>query len=98
MMGKKAPFFDLDRYSSLPRPGPIPVPPHSRSAAFVDAPLRDCDGNNSEAQEVAAPTDAPSNLGSEWLQGWLMTPSPVRSIGLTGGHSGKLQERDSFGG
>jgi len=76
MMGKRTPFFDLDRYSSLPRPGPRPVPPHSMLSPFLDVPLLDFDVNNSEAQELRRAYGRSEHMGSEWLQGWLCDTRP----------------------
>jgi hypothetical protein len=78
-------FFHLDHYSSLPRPGPIPVPPDSRLQALPDAPLRDCDGNNSEAQESNRADGHSEQKGSEWLQGWLDDTRPGQVYGLDRG-------------
>jgi len=71
MMEKRTPFLDLDRYSPLPRLGPIPVPPHSVLSPSLDAPSLDCDGNNSWAQGISRAYGHSEISGSEWLQGWL---------------------------
>jgi hypothetical protein len=85
MMENRTPFFHLDRYSSLPRPGPIPVPPHSGVNALSDAPLRDCDGNNSGAQGPSCADGRSEQKGPERLQGWLADTLPGQAYGLDRG-------------
>lgn len=85
MMKNQTPCFHFDRYSSLPRPGPIPVPPHSVVKALPDAPLHDCDGNNSEAQGPSRADGRSEQKGSEWLQGWLDGTLPGQAYGLDRG-------------
>ena len=85
MTGMRIPFFDLDRYSSLPRLGPRPVPPHSMLLALLDAPSRDCDGNNSWAQGLRRAFGHSEHSGSEWLQGWLYDTRPGQVDGLDRG-------------
>ena len=82
MMENQTPFFHLDRYSSLPRPGPIPVPPHSELQALPDAPSHDCVGNNSEAQGPSRADGHFEQKGSEWLQGWLTDTRPGQAYGF----------------
>lgn len=85
MMEKIAPFLDLNRYSSLPRLGPIPVPPHSMLSPLLDAPSLDCDGNNSVAQEIRSADGRSEHSGSERLQGWLDETRPGQVFGLDRG-------------
>lgn len=75
-MGQRTPFLDLDRYSSFPRPGPLPVPPHSMCFPCLDAPSLVCDGNNSWAQGIRRAYGRSEHSGSEWLQGWLHDTRP----------------------
>lgn len=85
MMENRTPFFHLDRYSSLPRLGPIPVPPHSGFKALLDAPSHDCVGNNSEAQGQSRADGRSEQMGTERLQGWLADTLPGQSYGLDRG-------------
>lgn len=85
----RGPFLDRDRHSSLPRLGPIPVPPHSMLYPCPEAPSRDCDGNDSWAQETSGAQGRSEHSGSEWLQGWLADTRPGQVFGLIGGHSGR---------
>lgn len=78
-------FLHFDRYSSLPRPGSIPIPPHSGFKALPDAPSHDCDGNNSEAQGPSRADGHFERKGSEWLQGWLTDTRPGPASGLDQG-------------
>ena len=85
MMRERTPFLNLDRYSSLPRLGPIPVPPHSMLSPYLDAPSLDCDGNNSWAQGTRRAHGRSEHSGSEWLQGWLDDTRPGQAYGLDQG-------------
>lgn len=85
MKCKRTPSLDLDRYSSLPRPGPIPVPPHSVLKRLPDAPLPNCDGNNSKAQGISRAFGRFEHRGSERLQGWLDVTRPGQVYGLDRG-------------
>ena len=76
------PFFHCDLYSSLPRPRPIPVPPHSGLQALPDAPSHDCDGNDSLAQAPIRANGHSEEKGSEWLQGWLDDTLPGQADGF----------------
>jgi hypothetical protein len=82
MTKNQIPFFHLDRYSSLPRPVAIPVPPHSGMKALLEAPLHDCDVKNSEAQGLSRADGHSEHKGSEWLQGWLDDTLPGQACGL----------------
>ena len=85
MMENRTAFFHLDRYSALPRLGPVPVPPHSRLKAFLHAPSHDCPGNNSEAQGPSCADGRSEQMGTERLQGWLADTIPGQAYGLDQG-------------
>jgi len=85
MMRERTPFLYLDRYSSLPRLGPRPVPPHSILFPLLDAPSRACDGNNSWAQGTSRAYGHSEHSGSERLQGWLHDTRPGQVQGLDRG-------------
>lgn len=82
MKENQTPFFHLDRYPSLPRPGPRPVPPHSGLNASPDATLHDCHGMNSEAQVSRRADGHSEHKGSGWLQGWLDDTLPGQAYKL----------------
>lgn len=85
-------FFHLNRYSSLPRLGPRPVPPHSMILSAQNQWLRDCVGKFPGRKKQAALSDAP-NIGIGVAPRWLTDTRPVRlRWGLTGSHSWEIEE------
>jgi len=80
-------FFHLNRYSSLPLPGPKPVPPHAWVFITQDKPLRVFVGKFPGRNQRAALTDAPTN-GVGVASRWLTDTRPVGfRWGLTGSHA-----------
>ena len=81
MTSKERPFFDLDRYSSLPVPGPVPIPPEPFCLCSAHHVFRTSAGKILGREKLAAPSDAPIN-GIGVAPGWLIDTRPVGLDGV----------------
>ena len=79
MTNQKALFFHLDLYSSLPVPGPIPIPPDPFFVSSHHQQLHMFAGKILGRMKLSAPSDAPIN-GIGVAPGWL---TDTRPVGLT---------------
>ena len=59
MIGKSAPFFDFDHYSSLRLPRPIPLPPQAWILIALDQSFQRCAGKFRGRTHVTAPVNPP---------------------------------------
>jgi len=87
MISNEGLFLYLDRHSSLPGPGPVPVPPHAWHFIHQNKTLGDSVGRIPGRMQFDAPTDALTK-GVRVAPRWLTDTRPVGlRWGLTGSHA-----------
>ena len=85
MTDGREPFFHPDRYSSLPRLGPRPVPPHSLISSSLNQRLCNFAVKIPGRKKQAAPTDAPNDWDRSGSKDGYLTPArPGSDRGLAG--------------